>query len=142
MPAKVAAKVKCLLNREIGKVLAAESDDLALGDEACQFILASIVQLGQLNAANLRPDGGGQVDNGSSLLRKEVRVRGIRIFAVFNVLKRLKWRIFLVGVPSREVVGILVAPLVLYVYRAPTYVRNASPACGLVVVTYVIIPLL
>lgn len=59
--AKVAAELEGVGDGEVGKVLLAEGDDLALGDEAGELVLAGVGESAQLDALDLCADGGGEV---------------------------------------------------------------------------------
>lgn len=48
--AKVATKFEGLFDGQVGKVLGAEGDDLALGHEARELVLAGVVETAQLDA--------------------------------------------------------------------------------------------
>ena len=52
VPAKVTAKVECFLDGQVGKVLGAESDDLALCHEARKLVLAGCGERGELDAGH------------------------------------------------------------------------------------------
>jgi hypothetical protein len=67
MTAKVATVLEGVSNGEVSKVLAAEGDDLALGDEAGELIFAGSVERGELDALDLGADGGSQVGNDGSI---------------------------------------------------------------------------
>lgn len=104
--AKVGAVVEGLVDGQVGKVLVAEGDDLALGDEAGELVLAGVGQAAQLDAVDLGADGGREVcDLGAG--GQEVREGRVRILAVVVVIKVLERRVFLVGVPCGQVIGIL-----------------------------------
>ncbi len=104
--AKEFAKVKSLLDGQIGKVLLAEGYDLALGYEARELTLTGAAQLAQLDATDLSANGRSEVGD-LSALRKELGVRRVGILAGIVVLERLQRRVLLLGIPSREVVLIL-----------------------------------
>ena len=61
MSSKVAAVLESLFNRQIGKILVTESDNLAFGHETCQLILASWGEAGKLDATNFGAGGWSQV---------------------------------------------------------------------------------
>lgn len=107
LPAEVAAELEGLLNGQVLEVLVAEGDDLALGDEARQLVLAGVVELAELDAADLGADGGRQVGDGHLVLGQQVRVGRVGVLAVVIVLEGLERRVLLVGVPGREVVRVL-----------------------------------
>jgi hypothetical protein len=107
IPAKVAAELEGLLNGQVLEVLVAEGHDLALGDEARQLVLAGVVELAELDAADLGADGGRQVGDGHLVLGQQVRVGRVGVLAVVIVLEGLERRVLLVGVPGREVVRVL-----------------------------------
>lgn len=54
--AKVAGKVLLLLNADVLKVLVAEDDDAALGNEQGQLVLLQVIEGRQLEAADLGAD--------------------------------------------------------------------------------------
>lgn len=53
---KVTAELEGLVDRKIGEVLCAESDDLTLGDEASELITASVAECAKLNASDFCAD--------------------------------------------------------------------------------------
>ncbi len=57
MPAEIPAEIERLLDKQLGKVLAAEGDDLALGHEARQLVLAACTKAAEMDAADLGADG-------------------------------------------------------------------------------------
>lgn len=56
---EIATKVKRFLNGEIGQVLVAEGDNLAFGNKTRKLVLAGVVELTQLNAANFSTNTWG-----------------------------------------------------------------------------------
>ena len=107
IPAEITAKVQRLLDGQVRKILAAEGNHLALGHEARQLVLAGRAELAELDPGDLSADGRGQVVHGHDALGKEVRVRGVGILAVLDVLKGLERGVLLGAVPAWEVVGVL-----------------------------------
>ena len=106
--AEVGAVVEGLLDGQVGKVLVPEGDDLALGDEAGELVLAGVGQLAQLDAAHLGAGGWRQVGElDAAVLGKEVGVRRVGVLAVLVVLEGLERGILLSWVPGWEVVGVL-----------------------------------
>lgn len=103
---KVFAKLQCIGNGQISKVLGAESDNLALGDVVGELVLASITELGQLNTADFTADVGSQVGD-LGAFREEVGVRCVGILAVFLVLEGLERTPGLCAVPCGKVVDVL-----------------------------------
>lgn len=99
MTAKVAPEVESFVDWEISEVLAAEGDDLALGDEAGELVFAGVGEGAQLDAADFCPDGGSEVCD-LCALGEEVFVRSIGILPVFVMLELGQWRVLLVRVPS------------------------------------------
>lgn len=63
VPTEVPAPLQRVLDRQAGKVLPTEGNDLALGYETGQLVLARARELGELDTANLAPDGRRQVDD-------------------------------------------------------------------------------
>lgn len=63
VPPKVSAPLQRILDGQLGKVLPTEGDDLALGYKTGQLVLARARELGELDTANLAPDGWRQVDD-------------------------------------------------------------------------------
>lgn len=57
VPAKIPTEVESLLERQMGEVLVAERDHLALGDEESELVFAGSVELAELNAGDFRADG-------------------------------------------------------------------------------------
>lgn len=104
--AEVAAVLQSLGDGQVGKVLAAEGDDLALGDEAGKLVLAGLVQAGELDAADLGADGGREVVD-RDIAGEQVGEGCVGILAVLIVLEVLEGRVLLLWVPGREVVGVL-----------------------------------
>lgn len=105
--AEVAAKLERLLDRQVGEVLATEGDDLALGDEPRELVLARVAERAELDAGDLCADCGCQVRDFGRVLGQEVGECGVGVFAVLIVLEGLERWVFLLRVPRREVVGIL-----------------------------------
>jgi len=58
---KVPPERLLLLDADVLEVLIAEDDDTALSDEECEFVLLEIVELGELQAADLGADDGGEL---------------------------------------------------------------------------------
>ena len=106
MPAEVAAVLERLFDGEIGKVLATEGHDLALGDKPSEFVLAGVGERRELDPLHLSSDGWGEMGDGAAL-RQKVREGGVCILAVLVVLKGLEWGVLLLWVPCWEIVGIL-----------------------------------
>ena len=103
---KVAAILEGLGDGQVREVLAAECDHLALGYEQGELILAGLVQRAELDAADLRTDAWGQVAD-LDTLAQQVRERRIGVLAVLIMLELGQGRILLLGIPGREVVGVL-----------------------------------
>lgn len=108
MTAKVTAILESVSNGQVGKVLAPEGDDLALGDEAGELVLAGVAEGAQLDAADLGADGGRELVDGGGALWEQVGERGVCVLAVLVVLKGLEGRVLLLWVPCGQVVEILV----------------------------------
>lgn len=125
VPAKVPAKLKGLVNGQVGKVLGAERDDLALGHKARELVFAGVAERAELDAADLGADAGGEVRHGRPG-GEEVRVGRVGVLAVLDVLKGLEGRVLLLGVPCGEVVGVLGVGVVSVVWRKLTG-RGAHP---------------
>lgn len=104
--AEVAAVLQGLGDGQVGKVLAAEGDDLALSDEAGELVLAGIVQAGELDAADFGADGGREVVD-SGVAGEEVGEGRVGVLAVLIVLEVLEGRVLLLWVPGRKIVGVL-----------------------------------
>lgn len=104
--AKVLAKLEGVGDGEVGKVLLAEGDNLALGDVAGELVLAGVVERGQLDAVDLGANGRGEVGDGGAL-GEEVGERGVGVLAVLVVLKGREGRVDDAAVPSGQVVRIL-----------------------------------
>jgi hypothetical protein len=88
MATKVGAEIKSFLDREVGKVLASECNDFTLCDEPCEFVLAGLVQRGELDAANFGADGWCQVCY-LSLGGKQVIEGCVCILAMFDMFEWL-----------------------------------------------------
>ena len=69
MPAEIPAEIERLLDKQLGKVLAAEGDDLALGHEARQLVLAGRTKAAEIDAADLSGDGRCRVGGRHNTLR-------------------------------------------------------------------------
>lgn len=106
MTAKVSTVLEGLVDWKVGKVLVAECNDLALGDETGELVLAGVGESRELNAIDLSADGWGKVDGGYSLW-KEVLVGGVGIFAMVVVLVWSQCWVLLLWVESWEVVLVL-----------------------------------
>lgn len=103
---EVFTKFESIGNSKIGKVLGAESDDLALGNVVREFILAGIAELGQLNTADLATDAGSQVGD-LRTLRQEVGIGCVGVLAMLLVLEGLERTPGLCAVPCRKIVDVL-----------------------------------
>ena len=86
--------------------MCAKGNDLALGNEAREFILAGVAERADLDAAYFGANGGCQVCHGRAG-GEQIRVGCVGVLSMLDVLKGLKGRVLLVGVPGREVVGVL-----------------------------------
>lgn len=89
MAAKVGAKVKRLLDRQVGKVLITEGDHLPFGHQARQLVFTGIGQRAKLDTAHLGADRRRQVRDHGLVLGQQVRERRVGVLAVVVVLKRL-----------------------------------------------------
>lgn len=65
------------------------TNDLPLGNEQSQLVLACVGQLAQLDAANLRSDRGSKFLHVCLVLGKEIGEGWVRVFAVVIVLEGL-----------------------------------------------------
>lgn len=63
VPPEVSAPVQRILDGQVGKVLPAERNDLAICYKTGQLVLARARELGELDTANFAPDCGRQVDD-------------------------------------------------------------------------------
>lgn len=106
VPTKVPAPLQRILDRQLGKVLPTEGNDLALSYETGQLVFARARELRELDTADLAPDGWREVDD-LGVRWEEVLEGGIGILAVFVVLEGRQGRISLARVPRGKVVGIL-----------------------------------
>ena len=71
---------------QVGEILVAEGDDLALGDEQRELCFAGFVERGQLYAVYFGADGGGEVlDFGTRW--EQVGVAWVGVFSVFDVVE-------------------------------------------------------
>lgn len=102
---EVAAEVESILDGEIGKVLVAECDDLALGDEEGELVLAGGGELAELHATDFRASCGGQLGDFAAL-DKEILEGWVGANTVLYVLEWLKRRVLLVIVVYRKVVWV------------------------------------
>ena len=107
MTAKVATVLEGISNGEVGKILAAEGDNLALGDEAGELILAGGVEGGELDAPDLGADGGSEIGDGGGVFGEEVGEGSVGVFAMLVMLKLLEGRVLLIWVPCGKIVGVL-----------------------------------
>jgi methyl coenzyme M reductase subunit D len=103
--AKVSSKVERFLDRDVCKVLVAESfdilagsilkatstltDDFLLGDKQGEFIFSLVRQLAKLDTSNFGPNVGGQIRHFSTL--EKVWESWISILSVLIMLKEFKW---------------------------------------------------
>lgn len=106
VPTEVPAPLQRVLDRQLGKVLPTEGDDLALGYETGQLVFARARELRELDTADLGPDGWREVDD-LGVRWEEILEGGVGILAVFVVLEGRQGRICLARVPRGKVVGIL-----------------------------------
>ncbi len=106
MTTKISTEVKGLLNRDIGKVLVAECDHFALGDEKSELGLAGIGELAELDTSDLRPDAWGKLLD-LAPFRKEILEGRISANTVLNVVEWLPGRVFLAVVPCWEICRVL-----------------------------------
>lgn len=102
----VGAEVEGFADGKIGKVLTAERDDFALGDEAGEFIFAGVGQGAQLDSTDLCTDGWCEIGCFCSL-GEEILERSVGIFAVFVVIELGQRGVFLLCVPCWKVIGVL-----------------------------------
>jgi len=87
----VLCKFQCLFDGKFGKVLVPEGHNFALGNEKSKLVLASLVELADLNAFDFGSDvGGDSLDGG---VCEQVRERLVGIFAVLNGSECFQWRI-------------------------------------------------
>jgi hypothetical protein len=107
IPAKVRPKLEGLFDRQVGKVLVAEGDHLALRHEPRQLVLARCAERGELDALDLGADGRGEMGHRDGALGQEVGIRRVGVLAVFVVLEGLERGILFVAVPGWEVVRVL-----------------------------------
>jgi hypothetical protein len=106
MPAKVASKIEGLLDRQVGEVLVSEGNDLSLGDKESQLVLPGGSEFAQLDTCNFGADGWSELLD-LRALHQQVFEGGIGILPVFNISEGFERRVFLVMIPSRQVVWIL-----------------------------------
>ena len=85
---EVSAVFQGLLDGQRCEVLVTEGDDLLLGDEQGQLVLAFVVELGELDAEDLCANGGSDVLHLGTL--QEILQPWIGILAMFVMLKRLE----------------------------------------------------
>lgn len=106
MPAKVASEIEGFLDRQIRKVLISKGNDLSLGDKESELVLSGGSEFAQLDTCDFGADGWSELLN-LRALHQQVFEGGIGILPVFNMSEGFKRRVFLVIIPSREVVWIL-----------------------------------
>lgn len=102
---KVAAEVEGIFDGEIRKVLIAECDDLALGDEEGELVLAGGGELAELHAADFGAGCGGQLGDFATL-DKKILEGWVGANTVLYVLEWLERRILLVIVVYWKVVWV------------------------------------
>lgn len=103
--AEVATEVEGIFDGEIGKVLVAECDDLALGDEEGELVLASGGELAELHAADFRAGCGGQLGDFAAL-DKEILEGWVGANTMLYVLEWLERRVLLVIVIDWKIVWV------------------------------------
>lgn len=113
LPAKVRAILERLLDREVGKVLVAEGDDLALGHEPRELVLAGAAEGRELDATDFGADGRSQVCQGDAV-GEQVREGRVRVLAGLAVLEGLEGRECCGAVPGWEVVRVLGEVSIVY----------------------------
>lgn len=92
--AKVAHVLDGIFDGDIGEILVAKGDNLLLGNEQREFVLAFGVKLRQLDSADLSPDGGGDiVDLDTRIFGEEVGKRRVGILAMLIMLEGLPGRV-------------------------------------------------
>ena len=106
MAAEITSILEGLADGQVGEVLAAEGDNLALGNEKSELILAGVCEGAELDATYLGADGGGQMCDFRRLGEK-IGQLGIGAEAVLDVLEGLQGGVLLLSVPSREIMGVL-----------------------------------
>lgn len=101
--AEVLGEVEGFLDGQVGEILLAEGDDFLLGYEQGEFVLAGLVEFGELHAFHFSADVGSDVLHFGSF--EEVGEAGVCIMAVFHGLEGLVGRILDV-VPVGQVVRV------------------------------------
>lgn len=88
----VFGEIQSFLNWQVCKILVAESDDLLLGNEERELVLAGAVELAQLNSTDFGSDVGCKVFDFNSVL-DEVGKGGIGIPSVIISFEFFIWRV-------------------------------------------------
>lgn len=115
--AEIAAKLQGFFNRQVGEILVAESDHLALRDQQSEFVFAGGSELGELDPVDLGANGGRQVGDFADSVGEEVGKSWIGVTAMLIMLKRLEGRVFLLGVPGGEIVRVVGGRVAVLVAR-------------------------
>lgn len=105
MAAKVAAEVESVFDGEIGKVLVAECDNLALGDKESELVLASGGELAELHTSDFGAGCGGQLGDFATL-DKEILEGWVGANSVLYMLEWLERRVLLVIIIYWKVVWV------------------------------------
>jgi hypothetical protein len=105
--AKITTIIKCFIDGQISEVLVPECHDLSFGYKSSKLIFACRTQFGQLDTSHFGTDRWSKVIR-SDILCEEFGITWVCIKSGVMVLKRLKWRIFLIA-PSGEIVSVLIA---------------------------------
>ena len=106
MFAKVATKLEGIGDGEVGKVLVPKGHYLAFSNISGQLVLSSVTEGAELNPPDLGANGWCEMVYTDALWEK-LRVGCVGIFSVVIVFEWFDRRIFLLWIPSGEVMGIL-----------------------------------
>jgi len=99
VPAEICAVVERLLDREVGKVLVPEGDDLALGHVARELVLSGGGEAAELGAVDLGADCGREVNGLGDAVGEQIWIGRVGVLAVLGVLKWRQGRVFLCWIP-------------------------------------------
>jgi hypothetical protein len=106
MTAKETTELQSLGDWQIRKILVSECYNLSLGDKEGELGLTGIRKLAELNTCDLRSSTWSKLlDLGS--FDKEILEGWVGSNAMLHMVKWLEWCVFLIIVPSGEVVRIL-----------------------------------
>lgn len=113
MTTKVPTPLKSLVDWQISEILAPEGDNLALGHEKRELVLAGVGELGKLDTLDFGTDRRRKLAQLRDTLGQEVGEARVGVLAMLIVLEWSKRWVGLGGIPRREVVGVFGRPIPL-----------------------------